>query len=66
MLLNSLQQYTGGWLEVFVVMIAFDWFAALLALFVLRPLRQRSAAAAEAKEPDTAFMPAAALQRQAE
>jgi MFS transporter, OFA family, oxalate/formate antiporter len=40
---NRLQAETGSWVPVFVVMIAFDWLAALLALFVLRPLRRRAA-----------------------
>ncbi len=42
-LCNRLQAHTGGWDEVFAVMIAFDWLAALLALFALRPLRTRLA-----------------------
>jgi OFA family oxalate/formate antiporter-like MFS transporter len=63
-LLNRVQANTGSWLVVFVVMIAFDWIAALLALFVLRPMRQRAAATA-AKEEDIALVEAA-LARQAE
>lgn len=37
---NHLQTTTGSWVAVFGVMIAFDWLAALLAIFCLRPLRQ--------------------------
>jgi OFA family oxalate/formate antiporter-like MFS transporter len=40
-LCNRLQAATGSWAAVFVLLIAFDWLAALLALFVLRPLRRR-------------------------
>lgn len=40
-LCNRLQEKTHSWLLVFAIMIAFDWLAALLAIFVLRPLRQR-------------------------
>jgi OFA family oxalate/formate antiporter-like MFS transporter len=40
-LCNRLQAETGSWPLVFGVMIGFDWFAALLALFVLLPLRKR-------------------------
>jgi OFA family oxalate/formate antiporter-like MFS transporter len=39
--LNRMQAETGSWVGVFALMIAFDWLAALLALFVLRPLRRR-------------------------
>jgi OFA family oxalate/formate antiporter-like MFS transporter len=35
-------QAEAGWGSVFACMIAFDWAAALLALFVLRPMRQRA------------------------
>ncbi len=42
-LCNRLQAHTGSWDQVFAVMIAFDWLAALLALLVLRPLRARLA-----------------------
>jgi OFA family oxalate/formate antiporter-like MFS transporter len=42
-LCNRLQASTGTWDHVFAVMIAFDWLAALLALFALRPLRMRLA-----------------------
>jgi OFA family oxalate/formate antiporter-like MFS transporter len=38
-LCNRLQAQTESWDQVFAVMIAFDWLAALLALFALRPLR---------------------------
>ena len=37
----ALKKSTGSWALVFTLMIAFDWIAALLALFVLRPLRAR-------------------------
>jgi OFA family oxalate/formate antiporter-like MFS transporter len=40
-LCNRLQAATGSWVVVFALLIAFDWLAALLALFVLRPLRRR-------------------------
>ncbi len=40
-LCNRLQAWTDSWGLVFGLMIAFDWIAALLALFVLRPLRRR-------------------------
>jgi OFA family oxalate/formate antiporter-like MFS transporter len=40
-LCDVLRMQTGSWAPVFVVMIAADWLAALLALFVLRPLRRR-------------------------
>jgi len=47
---------TGNWLPVFMLAIAFDWIAALLALLALKPLRVRwsSAKAAEAKAPSKA------------
>lgn len=38
---SYLQGITGGWSAVFFLAIAFDWIAALLALFVLKPLRKR-------------------------
>src|SRR5262245_29078746 len=38
-----LRTQTGSWAPAFAVMIAADWTAALLALFVLRPLRARLA-----------------------
>ena len=38
---NRLQTATGSWVAVFAVMIAFDWLAALLAIFCLQPLRAR-------------------------
>lgn len=38
-LCNRVQAETGSWEYVFAAMIAFDWLAALLALFALRPLR---------------------------
>ena len=40
-LANRLHDSTGSWEPVFALMIAADWVAALLALFVLRPLRRR-------------------------
>jgi OFA family oxalate/formate antiporter-like MFS transporter len=40
-LCNQLQARTGSWELVFVLLIIFDWIAALLALFVLLPLRRR-------------------------
>jgi OFA family oxalate/formate antiporter-like MFS transporter len=49
LLMNRLQAVTGSWVPVFAVMIAFDWLAALLALFALRPLRARDAAASKVK-----------------
>jgi OFA family oxalate/formate antiporter-like MFS transporter len=42
-LCNIVQAQTRDWVPIFAVMIAFDWIAALLALFVLRPLRARGA-----------------------
>ena len=42
-LCDVLRTHTGSWTPVFVVMIAADGIAALLALFVLRPLRARLA-----------------------
>jgi hypothetical protein len=42
-LCNRLQEEANSWDPVFVVMIAFDWFAAILALAVLRPMRRRLA-----------------------
>lgn len=44
---NRLRTETGSWTLVFMLMIAADWLAALLALAVLRPLRLRHHAAAE-------------------
>ena len=38
---SYLQGTTGSWSTVFLLAIAFDWVAALLALFVLKPLRRR-------------------------
>src|SRR5262245_46318385 len=46
---------TGNWLPVFMLAIAFDWIAALLAPLALKPLRVRlSSKAAEAKVPSKA------------
>lgn len=41
-LCNRLHAETGNWQTVFALMIAADWFAAVLALAVLRPLRRRN------------------------
>ena len=38
---NVLQTATGSWMPIFAVAIAFDWIGAVLALFVLKPLRIR-------------------------
>ncbi|MBY0526532.1 MAG: oxalate/formate MFS antiporter [Gemmataceae bacterium] len=38
---NHLREQTGSWDPVFVLMVASDWTAALLALFALRPLHRR-------------------------
>ncbi|MBI3862710.1 MAG: oxalate/formate MFS antiporter [Planctomycetia bacterium] len=38
---SYLQGVTGGWQAVFLLAVAFDWIAALLALFVLKPMRKR-------------------------
>jgi OFA family oxalate/formate antiporter-like MFS transporter len=43
-LCNRVQAHTGSWELVFGLMIAADWSAALLAICVLRPLRNRQAA----------------------
>lgn len=40
---NHLQARSGNWVLVFAIMIAFDWLAALLAVFCLRPMRARLA-----------------------
>jgi OFA family oxalate/formate antiporter-like MFS transporter len=40
-LCNRVQAGTGSWFVVFAAMIAFDWLAATLAIFVLRPWRRR-------------------------
>jgi MFS transporter, OFA family, oxalate/formate antiporter len=47
---------TGNWLPVFMLAIAFDWIAGLLAFLVLKPLRIRwlSAQSAEAQAPSKA------------
>ncbi len=42
-LCNRVQADTGSWVSVFALMIAADWIAALLALLVLKPMRQRQA-----------------------
>jgi MFS transporter, OFA family, oxalate/formate antiporter len=38
---NVLQAATGSWMPIFIVAIVFDWLGALLAFFVLKPLRIR-------------------------
>jgi len=38
---NVLQAATGSWMPIFVLAIAFDWIGAILAFFVLKPLRIR-------------------------
>ncbi|HKW92652.1 MAG TPA: oxalate/formate MFS antiporter [Methylomirabilota bacterium] len=38
---NVLKATTGSWMPIFILAIAFDWLGALLALFVLKPLRIR-------------------------
>ena len=38
---NVLQTATGSWMPIFVLAIAFDWIGAILAFFVLKPLRIR-------------------------
>jgi OFA family oxalate/formate antiporter-like MFS transporter len=43
---SYLQQATGRWTTVFVCAIAFDWIAALLAIFVLKPMADRMRASA--------------------
>ncbi len=50
-LCNRVQAETGSWTLVFTLMIAFDWLAALLALLVLAPLRQRWLAAQNSPPP---------------
>jgi MFS transporter, OFA family, oxalate/formate antiporter len=47
-----------GWKGVFYFAVAFDWISALLAMFVLKPLRIRSLAS-QAAAPATAAAPAA-------
>jgi len=48
-LCNRLHAETGDWTPVFILMIAADWLAALLALGVLRPLRKRELTEPEAQ-----------------
>ena len=38
---NVLKAATGSWMPIFLLAIAFDWIGALMALFVLKPLRVR-------------------------
>jgi OFA family oxalate/formate antiporter-like MFS transporter len=40
---SLLRDATGSWVPIFALAVAFNWLTALLALFVLRPLRQRMA-----------------------
>jgi MFS transporter, OFA family, oxalate/formate antiporter len=40
---SVLQAATGSWMPIFLVAVAFDFITALLALFVLKPLRLRGA-----------------------
>jgi len=42
---NLVKTATGSWMPIFVLAIAFDWIGALLAFFVLKPLRVRWVAA---------------------
>jgi OFA family oxalate/formate antiporter-like MFS transporter len=39
---SALHEATGSWLPIFALAVAFDWLTALLALFVLRPMRRRA------------------------
>jgi OFA family oxalate/formate antiporter-like MFS transporter len=50
---SLIQAKTGSWVPVFVLAIAFDFTAALLALFVLKPLRARVVSQAAAMAPAT-------------
>jgi MFS transporter, OFA family, oxalate/formate antiporter len=50
---SMLKASTGSWVPIFVVAIAFDFAAALLALFVLKPLRARVVAKTPAMMPAT-------------
>jgi OFA family oxalate/formate antiporter-like MFS transporter len=52
LLANRMRAETGNWVAVFVVMIAADWVAALLALLVLRPLRRKLLAVDRDSDPD--------------
>ena len=36
---NVLKAATGSWMPIFIAAIVFDWIGALLAFFVLKPLR---------------------------
>src|SRR5262245_38774585 len=38
---NVLKGMTGTWMPIFLLAIAFDWIGAVLALFVLKPMRKR-------------------------
>jgi OFA family oxalate/formate antiporter-like MFS transporter len=40
---SALHEATGSWLPIFALAVAFDWLTALLAMFVLRPMRLRAA-----------------------
>lgn len=50
---SLLKASTGSWVPIFALAIVFDFAAALLALFVLKPLRARAVAAAPAMAPAT-------------
>jgi OFA family oxalate/formate antiporter-like MFS transporter len=52
LLANRMRAETGNWVAVFVVMIAADWVAALLALLVLRPLRRKLLAECQDSDPN--------------
>jgi OFA family oxalate/formate antiporter-like MFS transporter len=39
---SALHEATGSWVPIFALAVAFDWLTALLALFVLRPMRRRA------------------------
>jgi len=44
---SLLKDCTGSWVPIFVLAIVFDWLAALLALFVLKPAARRMSAKTE-------------------
>jgi MFS transporter, OFA family, oxalate/formate antiporter len=47
---SYLHYLTGSWLPIFLLAVVFDWTAALLAIFVLKPMRRKRALAADAAE----------------
>ena len=51
-LCNRLQAAIGSWELLFAIMIAADWLAALLALCVLKPLREREHLRSTVKSPE--------------